>query len=557
MTDDLIRCYRVLELEPGASPEAVKQAYRELVKVWHPDRFPNDPKLQKKGNEKIKLLNAAYEKLKAQAEAEVKQREEARVRAEEIRRAEEQARRQEEARQHPDSVRSDNAVLPHLEGVIPLTLSIEMDDGRATIVFKRNTIIPARASLILASATGPTFGINVFCGENPDTAKNHLFGRYVIEGIKPTGEGKTQTNVIFELDANTILQVSAYDVCTGKPQNVRIEGSCRGPSIEEFEALLNATARLCTPPEILPSGTRRDQSPSHTVRKVVFWTVFLFVMSYLVVAAVYQVLQPLPGDETIPKTPHAQPKGDIFDEIAASLDGEKIRGMNPFADLIPTSNLISAARSGDLEAQYNLGCQHSRQGNHAEALRWITSSAEKGYAVAQNTLGVMYFESKGLPPHYYAEGIKWLRRAAEQGYAIAQANLAAHYATGEGVRQDHKEAFKLYRQAAEKGNAQGQYGLGLMYGNGEGVPQNPAVAIRWFLLAANQGEVDAQNELGIRFASGKGVAIDRPEAYKWFKLASEQGSKSAQRNLESLKYEMTSPAMADGENRAALFRPRQ
>jgi len=63
MTSEINRCYRALELEPGASLEQVKQAWRELVKVWHPDRFPNDPKLQRKAQERLKEINGAYELL--------------------------------------------------------------------------------------------------------------------------------------------------------------------------------------------------------------------------------------------------------------------------------------------------------------------------------------------------------------------------------------------------------------------------------------------------------------------------------------------------------------
>ena len=61
MTSEINRCYRALELEPGASLEQVKQAWRELVKVWHPDRFPNDAKLQRKAQERLKEINGAYE----------------------------------------------------------------------------------------------------------------------------------------------------------------------------------------------------------------------------------------------------------------------------------------------------------------------------------------------------------------------------------------------------------------------------------------------------------------------------------------------------------------
>lgn len=59
------RYYEILGLEPGASPEEVKQAYRDLAKVWHPDRFPNDPRLQQRAHEKLKDINEAYERLQS------------------------------------------------------------------------------------------------------------------------------------------------------------------------------------------------------------------------------------------------------------------------------------------------------------------------------------------------------------------------------------------------------------------------------------------------------------------------------------------------------------
>lgn len=60
MTSEINRYYRTLELEPGASLEQVKQSWRELVQVWHPDRFPNDSKLQQKAQERLKDINGAY-----------------------------------------------------------------------------------------------------------------------------------------------------------------------------------------------------------------------------------------------------------------------------------------------------------------------------------------------------------------------------------------------------------------------------------------------------------------------------------------------------------------
>ena len=59
------RCIEMLGLKPGASQEELVQAYRDLANVWHPDRFADNPRLQKKAEEKIKEINAAYEYIKS------------------------------------------------------------------------------------------------------------------------------------------------------------------------------------------------------------------------------------------------------------------------------------------------------------------------------------------------------------------------------------------------------------------------------------------------------------------------------------------------------------
>mgnify|MGYP002630748730 CR=1 FL=1 len=57
------RCFQILELEAGATFEQVKQARREMAKVWHPDRFATDSKLRQKADERMKKVNRAYEVL--------------------------------------------------------------------------------------------------------------------------------------------------------------------------------------------------------------------------------------------------------------------------------------------------------------------------------------------------------------------------------------------------------------------------------------------------------------------------------------------------------------
>jgi hypothetical protein len=56
----VVRYYQVLQLKPGASGPEIQQAYRDLVRVWHPDRFTHDPRLQKIAEQRLQEINTAY-----------------------------------------------------------------------------------------------------------------------------------------------------------------------------------------------------------------------------------------------------------------------------------------------------------------------------------------------------------------------------------------------------------------------------------------------------------------------------------------------------------------
>jgi uncharacterized protein YkwD len=61
---DTLRALRVLGLAPSASTEEIKSAWRDLTKVWHPDRFPHDERLQQKAGENLQRINEAHEALR-------------------------------------------------------------------------------------------------------------------------------------------------------------------------------------------------------------------------------------------------------------------------------------------------------------------------------------------------------------------------------------------------------------------------------------------------------------------------------------------------------------
>ena len=60
MSPDVEKCYEILGAKPGASAQELKAAYKDMAKVWHPDRFAHDPPLQQKAQEKLKEINEAY-----------------------------------------------------------------------------------------------------------------------------------------------------------------------------------------------------------------------------------------------------------------------------------------------------------------------------------------------------------------------------------------------------------------------------------------------------------------------------------------------------------------
>ena len=64
MAEDARRHLKTLGLEPGATAADIKQAYRELAAVWHPDRYAHTPHLRDVAQSKMAEINAAYHYLK-------------------------------------------------------------------------------------------------------------------------------------------------------------------------------------------------------------------------------------------------------------------------------------------------------------------------------------------------------------------------------------------------------------------------------------------------------------------------------------------------------------
>ena len=111
--------------------------------------------------------------------------------------------------------------------VTPLTLSIETLGGVATALIERNTTIPTNKSQVFSTAADSQtqVEIHVMQGERPMANDNKDLGRFILDGIPPAPRGVPQIEVIFDIDANGILNVTAKDKATGREQAMQIVAS--------------------------------------------------------------------------------------------------------------------------------------------------------------------------------------------------------------------------------------------------------------------------------------------------------------------------------------------
>jgi TPR repeat protein len=153
--------------------------------------------------------------------------------------------------------------------------------------------------------------------------------------------------------------------------------------------------------------------------------------------------------------------------------------------------LLAALSLGTLAAQADPLQDGARAFNRADyriALANWRPLAVQGNPVAQNNLGIMYLDGKGVPQNT-SEAIRYLSLSAAAGSSLGQNNLGGLYRDGKGVPRDYTRASQWFGASASQGNSAGMYNLGLMYEMGQGVRAEPFHAYMWYALAADQGNM--------------------------------------------------------------------
>ncbi|MDP7340199.1 MAG: Hsp70 family protein, partial [Vicinamibacterales bacterium] len=127
--------------------------------------------------------------------------------------------------------------------VTPLSLGIETLGGVMTPLIPRNTTIPTRKSEIFSTAADSqtSVEVHVLQGERPGAKDNRTLGRFHLVGLAPAPRGVPQVEVIFNIDANGIVHVSATDKATAKAQEMTITASS-GLSSDDVDRLVQEAA---------------------------------------------------------------------------------------------------------------------------------------------------------------------------------------------------------------------------------------------------------------------------------------------------------------------------
>src|SRR5207342_325038 len=155
--------------------------------------------------------------------------------------------------------------------VTPLSLGIETLGSVMTKLIQKNTTIPTKATQVFSTADDNqgAVTIHVLQGERDSAVGNKSLGQFNLEGIPPAPRGTPQIEVMFDIDANGILHVTAKDKATGKENKITIKANSGLTETEIQNMVKEAEAHADEDKKQLETVNARNQAEAlaHSIRK--------------------------------------------------------------------------------------------------------------------------------------------------------------------------------------------------------------------------------------------------------------------------------------------------
>ena len=404
--------YSVLEIPDYATPDEIKEAYRLLLQVWHPDRFQQKPALMKKVEQKSGKINVAFETL---SDPILKQRYDEWLRASHGRNTQAlgpvtcpscQATVRSAQEQHDtwDSHKRKAAAAAAQEHESLSPAKTAMAAIAVLFIVIIGFALTKKSKVIISNTPAHTTETETHSHTEPVAVEEtHVHQSTDLHDSPSNGSVRTddqQTSPKNEPTAATKLD---------RPELVRqLMAKAPGRAPASAEETISAV-------DLQQLKTLASQGHASAQNRL---------------GQLYFTGQGVPQDYTTAKA--------WYERAAAQ------------------GNAWSRNQLGQLAAD---GRGESQ--DYKKARQWWEQAATQGVAQAQYNLGQLYATGRGVAQDYKtARG--WYEKAAAQGNAWAQAQLGELYATGRGVARDHKTARGWYEKAAAQGNAWAQAQLALL-----------------------------------------------------------------------------------------------